>query len=467
MIHSNYDFNEEAQVKLLALFIREPEHAFDLIKPGYFSNPIHMDISRLAKEVYKGKDLKTNRLEKASLRALVWAYLKKERRSNAHHLKRRYMRAVREIFEVSLGDRVFMLELAEEFSKEGRFRDALIEAEKDVNNRRYDRVLKRFQDAAQTNLHQTQSVSLPVYHVHRLISGEEDPEKPSDHLVYPIIPRGGAVLLYGLPKELKSWFAAALTVDAACGRKALEFFLVERPVKTLYIQVEDPQFLTAERLGELVQNQGRRKPVGMLKVIPRCPLNLMEPGWLAALTSEIEHFRPELIVFDVFRRLFRGNVADSQETAEFLRVLDTLRDTYGCAVLLVHHAKKGETSEIQSRALGSVNLTAWADVLIYTGGKQHVGTASVADIYIESKTVMLDKDQLRIVVDSAAVPMVRIAMSDQWTKKLSDGRTVVYTMNIEAGTGGMITARVEEIKHTKTVQTPMTREEVEARFKNL
>ena len=58
-------------------------------------------------------------------------------------------------------------------------------------------------------------------------------------------------------------------------------------------------------------------------------------------------------------------------------------------------------------------------------------------------------------------------MSDQWTKKLSDGRTVVYTMNIEAGTGGMITARVEEIKHTKTVQAPMTREEVEARFKNL
>jgi hypothetical protein len=58
-------------------------------------------------------------------------------------------------------------------------------------------------------------------------------------------------------------------------------------------------------------------------------------------------------------------------------------------------------------------------------------------------------------------------MIDEWTKKLPDGRTVVYTMNIEAGTGGMITARVEEIKHTKTVQAPMTREEVEVRFKNL
>ena len=58
-------------------------------------------------------------------------------------------------------------------------------------------------------------------------------------------------------------------------------------------------------------------------------------------------------------------------------------------------------------------------------------------------------------------------MPDQWTKKLPDGRTVVYTSNIDAVTGGVITARVEEIKHTKTVQVSMTREEVEVHFKNL
>ena len=58
-------------------------------------------------------------------------------------------------------------------------------------------------------------------------------------------------------------------------------------------------------------------------------------------------------------------------------------------------------------------------------------------------------------------------MPDQWTKKLPDGRTVVYTSNIDAVTGGVITARVEEIKHTKTVQASMTREEVEVHFKNL
>ena len=91
----------------------------------------------------------------------------------------------------------------------------------------------------------------------------------------------------------------------------------------------------------------------------------MEPKWLNSLELKLQKFKPELIVLDVFRRLFRGNVMDAKETAEFLRVLDKLRDKYGCAIVLVHHAKKGETPEIQTKALGSVNLTAWADVLIF------------------------------------------------------------------------------------------------------
>jgi hypothetical protein len=58
-------------------------------------------------------------------------------------------------------------------------------------------------------------------------------------------------------------------------------------------------------------------------------------------------------------------------------------------------------------------------------------------------------------------------MPDQWTKKLPDGRTVVYTRDVSPESGGVITARVDEIKHTKPVHRPMTREEVEAQFKNL
>jgi hypothetical protein len=56
---------------------------------------------------------------------------------------------------------------------------------------------------------------------------------------------------------------------------------------------------------------------------------------------------------------------------------------------------------------------------------------------------------------------------DEWTSTLADGRTVVYTSNIEEGTGGMITAHVGDITSALAVQTPMTRQEVEAAFPDL
>jgi hypothetical protein len=56
---------------------------------------------------------------------------------------------------------------------------------------------------------------------------------------------------------------------------------------------------------------------------------------------------------------------------------------------------------------------------------------------------------------------------DEWTRTLADSRTVLYTSNIEEGTGGMITARVGDITRALAVQTPMTRQEVEAAFSDL
>ncbi len=408
MTNSEYEFGGDAQLKVLALLVREPDQALNLIEPRYFTNPIHVDIARIVKEAYAGKNLKSDRFERDSLWATVWIELKNLKGARVYDLKRPYRAVVKEIFKLHLPDKNMLLDLARKFAKEGRYRRALVEAEKDLNAGNHDSFIKRIEKLKEIDSRSSGTINLPVHHLHRFINQEEISENTDNYLVYPIIPKGGAILLYGLPKELKSWMAAGLVIDAAAGRKALGYFEVSRPVRILYIQVEDPEFLTQERLRDLYWNQGTKRPVGCLKVVPRCALNLMDAAWLGALDREIGHYRPDLIVFDVFRRLFRGNVADSEQTAEFLRILDNLRDRYGCAVLLVHHAKKSETSEIQTRALGSVNLTAWADVLLYVGGKHRIGSASISRLDIESKATMLGQDRLVIRVDSEAFPMVSV-----------------------------------------------------------
>jgi hypothetical protein len=103
----------------------------------------------------------------------------------------------------------------------------------------------------------------------------------SDHLVGRLIRRGGATLLFGLPKGLKSWFALSIGLDASCGRSVLGMFSVAAPVKTLLVQVEDPPSELQKRVALLIRSNGAQGPApGMFRIIcylvstPYAPLNL-------------------------------------------------------------------------------------------------------------------------------------------------------------------------------------------------
>jgi hypothetical protein len=408
MITSEYPFTRDVQQSLLAFVVRKPRKALSLVKPSYFTNPLHVDIARIAKEALEGKNLKVDKLTAVSLWALVSGYLKTSKRSEA---SKHYKKEIRAVFMADISDSSFLRDIALKFSVEASYRNALVEAEKLVNVQRYDAASRIFQELAAKPSAGENSFKLPIKCLHRFIEGTDESDSVDDFVVYPIIPKCGGVLLYGLPKELKSWMGVALAMNVAAGSpRALKFFRVPRPARTLYVQVEDTTQMTANRMKMLYDKQVGRssKAVGNLKVISRCPLNLLDPKWLASFELELQKFKPELIVLDVFRRLFRGNVLDSKDTSEFLQILDTLRDKYRCAVVLIHHAKKGETPEIQTKALGSVNLTAWGDVLIFLSGKRKLGKGTVSNIQLDSKSTVEESRQLVIRVDETKNPMVRV-----------------------------------------------------------
>lgn len=409
MSYANLDWEADFLQKLLAVYVRYPKTLFSILEPYRFNHPVFLDIARLTKEHYEKYGLECI-LSKATLKHIVKSYLGKKRKE----IWPTYRRTIRLLFADGLWDKEAVINEAAKYIRHDTYRQALLDTEKKLNRGDYEgarRIWEKVRQAEQGELKADgQALKLPSYHLHQFLSRDENDASEEDHLVFPIVPRSGAVLLYGLPKELKSWFAVALAVDVAFGRNALGYFPVSRAAKTLFVQVEDPEFLTRQRIKQVTAGQDFRKLVGlgMLKVVPRCPLNLTDPVWIGALEEELRGFKPELVVLDVLRRLFRGNVADSKETAEFLQILDRLRDTFHCAIVLVHHARKTESSAIQSMALGSVNLTAWGDVLIYTNGKRQVGNASVADLQIETKSSLPAESELEIFVDSEFEPMVRV-----------------------------------------------------------
>jgi hypothetical protein len=58
-------------------------------------------------------------------------------------------------------------------------------------------------------------------------------------------------------------------------------------------------------------------------------------------------------------------------------------------------------------------------------------------------------------------------MRDERTKKLPDGRKVVYISEFLLGYGRVIEAHGDELIRTRTVPGPKTRQEIEERFTNL
>ncbi len=137
---ADYEFGESFQRKLLSLYVRDPQATYGIIEPHYFTNPIHVDVARLVKEVYDKHNRSEVQISRPTLLAVVKEYLGSKR----SEVWPGYRREIRELFSDDLKDKRIILQQAIGFAKEQKFRRALIEAEKDVNRKNFNRAIQRF-----------------------------------------------------------------------------------------------------------------------------------------------------------------------------------------------------------------------------------------------------------------------------------------------------------------------------------
>lgn len=414
MIDVGYPYGEPFQLRLLALLVKRPEKALGIVEPQYFGNPVLADIARIANLVYQKEP--GVRLSQTTLRELAHGSLGKK----GEEYWPLYKSSIRKIYKMKLDDEPVLMRQAQEFNKEMRYRDALVKAERAITAGNYERVhaiieeVRKVKGGASAS---TDSPTLPVYPLHRLLA--TDFEKEEDYLIGTLVQRGGAVLSYGLPKGLKSWFSTAAALDAAIGDgKVLSYFDCVRPVRVLLVQVEDSASRTRTRLLRLMEARPfRQHPYpGDLRIVTRCPLNLLDPDWLARLEAVIAKYKTELVILDVFRRLFRGNVNSPEETAAFFEVIDGLRDKYATAVWIVHHSRKAE-SDIMTGALGSINVTGWPEVVLHFKNKHVLGHTTICNLEIDTKEQAIETE-FRVVLDDEEEPMLRVEEAKPAQEKL-------------------------------------------------
>ncbi len=135
----------------------------------------------------------------------------------------------------------------------------------------------------------------------------------------------------------KSWLAYDLAIALAIGRPWLGH-VTPRPVRVLYLDAENGPDLATRRLRQLgaraADLQGRL-------LLSTEPLLLSTPEGVARLRATMERHRPELLVIDTLASHAPGAESDTESMAGFLASVWSLARSYDCALLLLHHLRKG------------------------------------------------------------------------------------------------------------------------------
>ncbi|TMI88345.1 MAG: hypothetical protein E6H00_13000 [Bacillati bacterium ANGP1] len=187
-----------------------------------------------------------------------------------------------------------------------------------------------------------------------------------EQLIEGLIFKHGSHVMIAMPHHLKSWFTLALTMGATVGGELLGGLVVPRPFRTMLVTVEDfPNEVQWRMQQLLLRKQFANVDLDGFSILPRPHggLDLMQESWLQTLLRKIDEFKPEHLIFDVLRRLFRGDINSPEQMAALCEQVDRLRDRADVATTIVHHEnRKGE--DILRASAGSFNLPGWANVLV-------------------------------------------------------------------------------------------------------
>lgn len=226
-------------------------------------------------------------------------------------------------------------------------------------------------------------------------------------LVQGLIGRGGTAIFLAMPHHLKSWFTLALGLGATVPGILMGRLEVKNPVRTLLIQVEDPAGVVQWRMRELLKSEGFKdvNPENF-RVIPRCNLQLPDANWYEALLREVEQFKADHVIFDVMRRIFRGDINSQKDTSPLLEQLDRLREQTGCAETLVHHENRKE-ADLMYASAGSYTIPSWAWTVAQFKRKVQQGPVSHVEIEVDCK-MMQSAEPMRMILDLTSETPVRL-----------------------------------------------------------
>lgn len=227
-----------------------------------------------------------------------------------------------------------------------------------------------------------------------------------------LLPANSTSMVFSMPHNLKSWFTTSLAL--ACTAPGIKFgkLLVKKPVRTYLVQMEDFPGQLQWRIRQLAPYMDI-DPANVT-ILPRTDHNgnkidvtLPNAQNAGALKREFEWFKPDLVIFDVLRRIVNIDLNSPKDSAAFLEQMDGFRYcTSQPHLMLVHHENRKE-ADIMYASAGSYNLPGWANVMIQFKRKREEQGVSHVEIEVDNKLAQ-SPEPMRMVLDLKSETPVRL-----------------------------------------------------------
>lgn len=147
------------------------------------------------------------------------------------------------------------------------------------------------------------------------------------------------MLVFGDPKVGKSYAALQLACHLAAGTDWLGF-RIPTPVPVVYIQLDTPRSLWAERVQTLA---GSGYPIeqvyfGDRETFNTFPFDILQPEHFKSLSTALAKISPGAVILDTIREAHSGDENDSTAMQNVIAHLDAA--VKPAAMILISHARK-------------------------------------------------------------------------------------------------------------------------------
>lgn len=170
-----------------------------------------------------------------------------------------------------------------------------------------------------------------------------------EYLVDKLIIKRGLTYFVGPPASFKTGLLLLSSILGATKTNVLGF-KVDKPFRTLFIDEENGQIGTKDKLVKLLNGAGidiKELSDNKLFFSIISGFQITQP-YIDKLIDVIKQYKPDLIVIDNIARCMVGNERDEQDVTKILGLLKPLIETYEISIVIIHHTRKNNDNNLES-----------------------------------------------------------------------------------------------------------------------